>query len=162
MDTQQQANVDQHRLSGRQSVLYRNSLEGLPVKPSQMKQALADLNTLFTGKKNMKNQLFDLVIMGCVSSLYYIGLYNSTQLKGNLLMITMTFGISEVIGIVSSPKLAAMFSIKKSITMSCLAIIALNLVAKYTDITENQLYVIFLFEAYSLGFLWNAVLFMQN
>jgi len=35
----------------------------------------------------------------CFLNLYFIGLYNSAKLNGNILIIAMFFGFSEIIGI---------------------------------------------------------------
>ena len=85
----------------------------------------------------MKNEYFGMAIMVCISCMYYIGLYNSTQLKGDIVMITLTFGIAEITGVITSPKVVKWISLKLSLTVSCLIVVALNFVAKYTDITEN-------------------------
>lgn len=94
-----------------------------------------------------------------VSVIYFLVLFNSSQLKGDVLKITLIFGIAEVIGVLTSPKVVNLIPLKLSITITCIIIMILNLVSKYADLTINQVYVVFLFEAYCIGLIWAAFLF---
>lgn len=76
-----------------------------------------------------------MVVVSLVSSIYYLGLYNSSQLKGDLVYITMTFGLAEITGVMTSAKAVHWFSVKKSMTVCCIMIITLNYLTKYLNLS---------------------------
>jgi hypothetical protein len=74
--------------------------------------------------------------MCLVCCIYFLGLFNSTQLNGDILSITMAFGIAEFTGVVTSPKVADLLTIKGSIVTGSFIIVLINYVLKYAAISE--------------------------
>ena len=121
-----------------------------------------DIIDLMCSKKNARNSYLGMILMSSCSCLYIIGLYNSSQLKGDVLTITLIFGLAEITGVLTSPQLVKAVSLKGAMSGAVILVVIINYSSKHIDMPESILYAIFLVEAYFLGFIWNAFLFAQN
>lgn len=75
----------------------------------QDKSFAKTLKKIFWSKEHTRNHLSLMVMFACGFLIYYIALYNSITLKGNILYIGILFGLAEVVGIFFSERVIALF-----------------------------------------------------
>lgn len=67
------------------------------------------MKNLFCGKKHSKDHIIMLVQFTCIINMYFIALYNSSLLNGNILIIGIFFSCSEMTGIIFGERLMLWF-----------------------------------------------------
>lgn len=76
-----------------------------------------------------------LVLFIAILNLYFIALYNSTVLDGNILVIGMFFGFSEIVGVFVGERLMV-FHPTKTIVTTTLALLGLCTLIKTVALTS--------------------------
>ena len=120
------------------------------------------MKNLFISPKYRKKTLIMLTQFSCTSIIYYLVLFNSAKLQGNILTIGIFFGLSEVIGIFLGEKVTLWFHPVKGTFISIVFISIISLFIKLFDITEGQLYLLFLLEVICIGILYNMCFILQD
>lgn len=96
-----------------------------------------------------------MVLLSCSIQLYFICLYNSSELKGNHLKMIMVFAVAEASGVMGSSQLIKYMSIPNAIFCCVFMMIILNAVIKFGGYDENVVLILFLGEAFILGSYFN-------
>ena len=71
----------------------------------------------------------------CIGNLYYIALFNSAQLSGNILAISISFSVSELIGMIFGERIMVWFHPIKTLIFSLSSIIIICTVLKTVVLT---------------------------
>lgn len=103
-----------------------------------------------------------IVLFICVINLYFIGLYNSTQLKGNELMLGACFGISEFLGTLFGGKVVQYVSQHHGMFISLFMILVLSTSLKIDGVSETFIYIILLAQIFFIGTGFNIMLLLQE
>jgi predicted MFS family arabinose efflux permease len=98
----------------------------------------------------------------CVANLYYLALFNSATLHGNILLIGASFGTSELIGILFGERLMVWIHPIKGLMFSLFVIIFISVYLKCVTLQEEVLYVIFMVEVFFLGIAFNIIFILQD
>lgn len=98
-----------------------------------------------------------------VINIYFFGLYNSSQIKGNPIMILIMFGIAEAFGILFGEKLLHQVVSNASLAMavSLVIILGMNTYIKYGDLSENAVLIFFLIFVFFIGNAFNLIFTVQ-
>lgn len=115
---------------------------------------MGEVKELFSGS-NLSKQLCTMVLLSCSIQLYFMCLYNSSELKGNHLKMIMVFAIAEASGVLVSSQLIKLMSIPKAIFVSVFLMIVLNAIIKFGGYDESIVLLLFLGEASILGAYFN-------
>jgi len=101
-----------------------------------------------------------LCLFFAVINIYYFGLYNSSQLKGNPIKIVIMFGLAEVLGILIGEKAVHILSHgnSKIAMVSTLVIITIcSSCIKFLDLSEQAIMIFFLVEIFFIGNAFNLI-----
>lgn len=96
----------------------------------------------------------------CIGNIYYVTLYNSALLDGNILVIGITFGVSELIGILFGERIMNWFHPVKGLLFSISVICVVSTFIKTHELTQNVLYFLFCFEVFFLGVAYNIIVIL--
>ena len=121
------------------------------------KGILKQLKQLFCDVRNAKTEYMLLMLFCVCLNIYFLALFNSSQLKGEPLKILSLFGLAEVLGILIGERLVHYVSDTLGLVSSLTIVMVLNIVMK-TDIDMSTLYVVFLIDIFFVGAIFNILL----
>jgi hypothetical protein len=92
-------------------------------------------------------------------NIYFMGLFNATQLKGNTLKIGAIFGLSEVLGIFAGERLVHYLPQHIAMLLCTSMVLIVSTWIKIGEVSEKMTYALFLIQIFWIGLAFN-VLFM--
>ena len=91
-----------------------------------------------------------MILWACNQNIYYMGIYNASQLKGDPLKIMCLFGFAEVSGIFVIERIISKVTDTKGLIVSFIMVLIPCLIIKLCPLTPIMLYICFLLEIFSL------------
>ena len=93
----------------------------------------------------------------CIYNVYFLALYNSTEVKGNIFTIGMLFSASEVLGVMVVEPILSQVSKKKALVACSILSIITAVVVKLEGVPQMVRYIIFLFQVCLVGMMFNLL-----
>jgi len=78
-----------------------------------------------------------MVLMSAAVQLYFICLFNSAQLKGDKLVLLMSFAFLEASGVFASGQITKFLSVKRTILSLMFIVVVLNAAIKFANPSES-------------------------
>jgi len=101
-----------------------------------------------------------ILLFFCIVNIYFFGLYNASELKGNPIKIIIMFGLAEVLGILFGDQVIQIIAKGNSKVAMLSALLIITLTSsciKILDLSEGTLLVLFLVEIFFIGNAYNCV-----
>lgn len=117
---------------------------------------------LFCHKKHRVNAVAVLLMFVCVHCLDFLGLYNSTELQGNLFVNEMVFGAASSFGCLLGGVLAEMLGEKRGMHVALLGVLSLSFAVKMPNLEPTLFYSFFLGQVFFLGAIVTLIFVIQS
>jgi hypothetical protein len=115
-----------------------------------------DIRDLFSGC-DLKIAICTLILNICNLHLYFICLFNASELEGNPIRLLMSFSFTEAIGIFVSAQIIKYISIPKMLALCMCMIIAMNSLIKFSDISALTTFALFMCQSFFIGACYNSL-----
>lgn len=128
-------------------------------------EVLKQLRQLFCDVRHCGATYRLLCLFFAIINIYYFGLYNSSQLKGDPIKIVIMFGLAEVLGIVIGEKVVHILShgnTKIAMVSSLVIITICSSCIKFLNLSEQSVLIFFLVEIFFIGNAFNLVFSIQD
>lgn len=114
-----------------------------------------DLRDLFCNKKNVIKEIQVMIFCFCEVQMYFLVLFNSSELKGNPLWSIILLSAAEATGAFISPFVIQALSLKSSVVVSSLLLCVASHTAKFSSPSDKTLMVCIMVFSIMIGMITN-------
>ena len=130
---------------------------------SKFRQIMRQLRSLFCDVRQCFKEFKLMALFLCIVNIYYFGLYNSSQLEGNPIVITILFSVAEVGGIVIGERIVhSLGNTRLVMVVTLIVIFVCSCMIKLVPMSNVGLMATFLVQIFFIGNSFNLCLTVQD
>jgi hypothetical protein len=143
------------------------SVKGTTVKSKKsvangvdLRKILKEFRELYFNRENSITHFKLKLLFISVFNIYFLAIFNSSQVQGNIFTIGILFGLSEALGIMFGERLINLLPDWLGYILSTSVIMACSIIVKIPGIDQGLLYAFFLTQVLFVGISFNIAYMM--
>ena len=126
------------------------------------KSIFKEVKEIYGTRKYCMNHCLLSILWGSLQIIYFLALYNSAELKGNVLTLGIMFGLSECLGIIGGERCLQLFPDHICFYFSMAIAMVASVLIKLPGISDYETYFLLILQVFFVGLIYGVMILVQE